>query len=174
MPPTTARWRAPWPFLHSLPGVPHRARQDTCRSGAIGADLIDLVGLRRHVPGPIIDEAKVTALVKGTAQVGLPLGRIGLVHPLGVLSCLLGPGLGQEEKTGDHREPHPSQKPLLASGSRCCAVKPSATHWWSPSVRLQGGRQEASPLGLQQAKGNLGALKGIVLTGPKVANRYSL
>lgn len=108
-------------FLHSFLGGPHRVRHDTCGRVAIRADLVDLVGLRWHVPGSIVDEAEVTALVKGTAQVGLPFGRVRLVHPLSVFSCLLGPGLGQEEKIGNHRESRPSAKPqtLLAHGSHC-------------------------------------------------------
>lgn len=108
--PTTAQWRALG--LPTLPPTwPTQGGMDTCGSRAIGADLVDLVGLRRHVPRPVIDEAEVTALVKGTAQVGLPLGRIGLIHPLSVLPRLLGPGLGQGKKTGNHREPRPSPKP---------------------------------------------------------------
>ena len=107
---------------------PAQGQRDTCRSGAVGADLVDLVGLRRHVPGPVIDEAEVTALVQGTAQVGLPLGWIGLVHPLRVLPCLLGPGLGREEKIGNQRTSALTKAwPLPANGSCGCAGRPSVT-----------------------------------------------
>lgn len=82
----------------------HRAKHPTCRSGAIGADLIDLEGLRWHVSRAIVVQTEVTAFVKGTAQVGLPLGWVSLIHPLRVLPCLLSPGLWKEKKTADYRE----------------------------------------------------------------------
>lgn len=124
--------------MHSPLGGPHTARLDTCGSWAIGADLVDLVGLRRHVPGPVIDEAEVTALVQGTAQVGLPLGRIGLIHTLGVLPRLLGPGLGQEDKTDDHREPRPSPKPSPSRPGGVTAMDETITQA-KPSAHLQSG-----------------------------------
>lgn len=82
----------------------HRVKHRTYRSRAIGADLVDLEGLRWHVSRTIVVQAEVTAFVKGTAQVGLPLGWVSLVHPLGVLPRLLSPGLWKEKKTADYRE----------------------------------------------------------------------
>lgn len=122
--------------MRSPRGGPHSARLDTCGSRAAGADLVDLVGLRRHVPGPVIDEAEVTALVQSTAQVGLPLGRIGLVHTLGVLPRLLGPGLGQEDETDDRREPRPSPKPSPSGPGGVTAVDETITQA-KPSAHRQ-------------------------------------
>lgn len=102
--------------------VSHRAKQRTCRSRAIGADLVYLEGLRWHVSRTIVVQAEVTAFVKGTAQVGLPLGWVSLVHPLGVLPRLLSPGLQKEKKTADYRELYLSLRPpaSLLSYRRHC------------------------------------------------------
>lgn len=96
---------------HGLPGDAPGAGH-TRGSGAVGADLVDLVGLRRHIPGPVVDEAEVATLVEGAAQVGFPLGRVGFIHALGVLPCLPGPGLEQEERTADRPQGTGSTKTI--------------------------------------------------------------
>lgn len=95
--------------------VSYRAKHHTCRSGAIRADLIDLEGLRWHVSRAIVVQTEVTAFVEGTAQVGLPLGWVSLVHPLSVLPRLLSPGLRKEKKTADYMELYLPLRPQQVS-----------------------------------------------------------
>lgn len=104
------------PRGHSFPGVrSHRAKHHTCGSRAIGADLVDLVGLRWHVSRAVVEQTEVTAFVKRAAQVGLPLGWVSLVHPLGVLPCLLSPGLRRERRTAGYRALYLSRRPQQVS-----------------------------------------------------------
>lgn len=59
-------------------------------------DLVDLVGLDGCLLGAVVFQFELPALVEGTAQVGLPLGRVRLIQTLLVLPCLQSPGLGEE------------------------------------------------------------------------------
>lgn len=94
-----------------VPRVHSWARHYTCRSRAIGADLIDLVGLRWHISRAIIEQLEVTAFVKGTAQVGFPLGGVSLIHPLCVFPRLFSPGLWEAKRTADYRGPELALRP---------------------------------------------------------------
>lgn len=62
------------------------------------ADLVNLVGLHGRVFGPVVDETELPAFVEGATQVGLPFGRIRLIHALVVFARFFGPGLSVRER----------------------------------------------------------------------------
>lgn len=82
------------PCLHLSPPQPH-----TCSVGP--TDLVHLIGPGGHSAGAVVAQAELAALVEGTTQRRLPLGRIRLIPPRKELPCLCCPCLWGQWRQGD-------------------------------------------------------------------------
>lgn len=73
----------------------------TCAPGVL-AHFVDLVRLDWRLFGAIILQLKLAAFVQSTAQICLPLGRVGFIYSLLVLPRLQSPCLGHTDQGITH------------------------------------------------------------------------
>lgn len=73
----------------------------TCAPGVL-AHFVDLVRLNRRLFGAVVLQLKLTAFVQSTAQICLPLGRVGFIYSLLVLPRLQSPCLGDTDQGKTH------------------------------------------------------------------------
>lgn len=115
----------------------------TCIPGAVGHDLVHLVGLGDVQLASLGHLLEVGALVEGAAETRLPGGGVGLVCPLVVLPLVDGPSLLGRGCPALWGQPVSWLPAPLSKGA----------HWGTSSLGLGGGQWGAGavcPGGLQR------------------------